>query len=201
MNDEYVEVYRCPYYDPDKEYQSYPNEVFKFPCLCGETQCEYERYGEPVCRVNVHKDQYYRGYPWWKELTRIKRRTKDMTKDDLKNWHLAIARNGEQYKVQSLPHSINENGRRVLINMRIGDYHSLTWYNSDMSYKGKREYDIMKVYSIDDPYEIWKLMTDGDIVLTDPGIELIWERPNEATELTVAQIEELLGYPVKVVKE
>lgn len=67
-------------------------------------------------------------------------------------------------------------------------------YNADMtcSYDEdwSREYDIMKVYSD---------YVDGGVFDVDRKLPLIWERKEELKDMTLSEIEDKLGYPVRIV--
>lgn len=74
------------------------------------------------------------------------------------------------------------------------------YYNEDLKYKERRlnALDIMKVYEISVPCAFKSLAWELN---GDSGLILIWERPKEPKEMTMKELEEELGYPVKIVKE
>lgn len=74
------------------------------------------------------------------------------------------------------------------------------YYNEDLKYKERRlnALDIMKVYEISVPCA-FKSITQKLYGVS--SLVLIWERPKEPKEMTMKELEEELGYPVKIVKE
>lgn len=74
------------------------------------------------------------------------------------------------------------------------------YYGEDLKAKERRlsDFDVVRVYEIYSPCAFesltWGLHGASSLVL-------IWERPEEPKEMTMKELEEELGYPVKIVKE
>lgn len=107
-----------------------------------------------------------------------------MTKSDLKNRMLVRAKCGSLYMVVD-GFLVKESG-----------WFSLNCYNEDLTIKrdvrvkgciNLEDYDITKVYSVAKSFNTNEC-------------ELLWERP-EVKELTIQEIEDKLGYKVKIVGE
>lgn len=80
-------------------------------------------------------------------------------------------------------------------NMKFCDYKDdLTLIHPCTFVGDKPSYDITKVYTIETGSPL-----DLHDIFRDHHIKLIWERKEEAKEMTVAEIEEKLGYKVKIV--
>lgn len=71
-------------------------------------------------------------------------------------------------------------------------YASLDEYNENMTYNGDHQYDIVAVYT---PKNKFRCLLDN----YEENYDLVWEADEEAHKLTVAEISELLGYPVTIV--
>lgn len=107
----------------------------------------------------------------------------EFTKSDLKNGMIVELRNGFRGIV------INDN---LILGNKL--YSELLDYNDDLSIKynlNGNDLDIVKVYTV------WSYMGFEDY-LKDDNLELIWER-KEPKKMTVAQIEEELGYEIDIV--
>lgn len=105
------------------------------------------------------------------------------TKANLKDGMIVDVRNGSRYII------IN-NGLR-----RNDTWLSINPYLDDLTRGNSKEYDVMKVYT-----------TVGhtlDYMFDDRFLNLVWERKEEepVKEMTVAEIEEKLGYKVKVIAD
>ena len=101
-----------------------------------------------------------------------------MTKADLKNGMVIEYRDGI---------------KALLINdvlMSRSGYMSLRQYNDDLTAVGSELCDIVKIYNT--------LGKTFHTVFESPYLKLIWKR-KEAKEMTLAEIEKELGYPVKIV--
>lgn len=113
----------------------------------------------------------------------IERRV-DMTKSELKSGMVVEIRGGDRMIC------IDNNGKLVLMNLNGESYMYVDDMDDDMSYPIWCDHcTIMKVFA--------SQKTLDDCRSTK---KIIWERP-EAKEMTVADIEKALGYPVKIVKE
>lgn len=112
----------------------------------------------------------------WREKDFEKVEAEKMTRSDLKDGMVCEVRCGERYLWLY-------GELRGIWEWCSGTREDLT--NDDSTC------DIVKIYEIGDECTL-------ENILQNPG-ELIWER-QEPKEMTVAEIEEALGYPVKVVK-
>ena len=113
-----------------------------------------------------------------------------MTKKDLKSGMLVEVRNGDKYTVIFGAHASIEDDD-ILANHDSG-FMRLNSYYDDLTCDSSREYDIIKVFESFGLGGIYKCM--------DSHLKLLWER-EPVRELTIAEIEKLLGFPVKIVKE
>ena len=104
------------------------------------------------------------------------------TKDDLKSGMVVEFRSGKKYMM------VDYNGR--LFGVGTATYFDDN-KNEDLTSPVRREWDIMKVYEATEEYQLPINRWDD--------MQLIWER-SEVKELTVAQLEEELGYKIKIVK-
>ena len=116
-----------------------------------------------------------------------------MTKQDLKSGMVVKCRNGDEYQVfLGLHEDCNSNGK-AMVEINGKGFVNLNDFNDDLTCTSLKEFDIMKVYFTRRAYK-----------LTDPkgytNWQCLWKR-EEPKELTVSEIEKLLGYPVKIVKE
>lgn len=111
-----------------------------------------------------------------------------MKKSDLKTGMVVETRNGNKYLVLlDNPDAPNMN----LINFK-GGFLQLAFYDEDMIIQSAgRAYDIMSVYTLQD--SIYNLFKERRL-----RYKLLWER-DEPKEMTIAEIEEVLGYKIKIV--
>lgn len=113
-------------------------------------------------------------------------------KELLRTGHIVTYRNGSLRRV-FLDTGMHEP------NVLVGDevWNSLANYNDELLYNsgsGNADFDIMKIVT---GTSILNLVdTDLDSITTTT----IWKR-SEPKEMTIAEIEQALGYPVKIVKE
>ena len=75
-----------------------------------------------------------------------------------------------------------------------------TWYSN-----ASRDYDteLKNRGGLGEDFDIMKILEPADGTLENmikKSRKVIWERTTEPKELTVAEIEKLLGYPIKIVK-
>ena len=103
------------------------------------------------------------------------------SKSDLKDGMVVDIRNGNRYIV------INDGLRRNDTWLAINPY------LDDLTRKKTKEYDVMKVYTT--------VGNTLEYMFDDLFLKLVWERPEEYIEMTVAEIEEKLGYKVKVIAD
>jgi hypothetical protein len=104
-----------------------------------------------------------------------------MKKNDLRTGMVVETRNGNRYLCFIESGTLN----------RFEGYLKLSGFDNDLNFKDyPNDFDIVKVY--EPPlYNLKEVFDEPELA--------IWER-KEPKELTVAEIEELLGYPIKVVK-
>ncbi len=122
-------------------------------------------------------------YVWFEdELELVEEKEKPFTKADLKPGMIVEYRDGEK--------ALYING----IFMSEGSWMNDTDYKEDLTYlrtKNNSRLDICKIYS-SKAFVSTKLFDSN-------CMELLWERKDEAKEMTVAEIEKELGYKVKIV--
>ena len=118
-----------------------------------------------------------------------------MTKQDLRSGMVVECRNGEVYQVFLNAYSTYENDGTVhnLVKLDQSHWETLNRYHDNLTHAFNRELDIMTVHKTG-------FYTDVVKPSNYKGWSYTWVR-EEAKELTVAEIEKLLGYAVKIVKE
>lgn len=109
-----------------------------------------------------------------------------MKKSDLKTGMVVQTRTGDNFLVMSNPDCED----RDLICFS-GSYMSLKDYTDTLEYPNS-DYDIVKVFTIG--RSISYILSEKDLL----KFELIWER-DEPKEMTVGEIEEELGFKIKIV--
>ena len=144
--------------------------------------------------VIVHIDQVYihttipylvfvDGNPLWKaeeELTLLETPSFKL----IPGKHIVKTRNGNLYLLV-------ECTDEKLIGINIKDHHYVVFnLDDDLEDLGDHDFDIMEVFEFIAPY--WKNIT--------AFLKSVWKR-EEAKEMTIAEIEEELGYKIKIVKE
>lgn len=112
--------------------------------------------------------------PWWYGLE-SEIVFAQFTKEDLQFGDILTLRNGEKH-VYASGYMYGEDGKYYLDCERVDEY-----YNDDLTSVESSDYDIVKV----------ERATKS---------EVIFERKEEAKEMTVEEISKALGYEVKVVK-
>ena len=120
----------------------------------------------------------------------IEGKVTEMKKSDLiAGKHVVETRNGDKYLIFD-----SEEGKFMY--QVDGQFMVLEGYDEDMLKINKRKiYDIMKVFEVKTTCNSLGLKRKDNRYLT-----LIWER-EEPKEMTMAELEEKLGYKVKIVKE
>lgn len=149
--------------------------------LCGREAIITEIYGKGVKLDFDNKT----GDVDWSYTTDMIEKVEDteMTKKDLENGMVVETRDGDRYLViekSGVINFMNLDGTNHFVEKRMED---------DMTFQGLCDCcDIMRIYR-------------GGVTLNDCKTtkDLLWER-KEPKEMTVAEIEAALGYPVKVVK-
>ena len=114
---------------------------------------------------------------------------KEFTLDDLRpGKHVVETRDGKKYLVCI--------ANKQLVGVGNGGWIALGRYEQNMQCYGDRsDFDVTMVYEIKHAYYFSKMIADND-----DNLILVWER-EEVKELTMADIEKLVGCKVKIVKE
>ena len=113
-----------------------------------------------------------------------------MNKRDLRTGHIVTLRKGSKYKV-FLNASVGFGTSDVLA--RDSGIIPLANFNEDLEHKADRNMDIIKVECV---YAYHLL----DKPIGSIEYETIWER-KEAKQMTVAEIEAILGYKVEIISD
>jgi hypothetical protein len=118
-----------------------------------------------------------------------------MTKQDLRTGMVVELRNGEVYQVFLNAYSTYENNQTVntLVDLDEAHWETLNNYRDNLTHVYHSELDVMGVYKSG-------FYTDVVKPSNYKSWKYTWVR-KETKELTVKEIEKLLGYPVKIVKE
>lgn len=116
-----------------------------------------------------------------------------MKKSDLKTGMVVETRNNEHFLVMLNPDCEDRN----LINF-TGGFMPLCEYDDDLTATdGDTEWDIVKVYQLGT--SIYYIIDNAAMAMS--GSKVLWERPAETVEMTIAEIEEKLGVKnLKIVK-
>lgn len=109
--------------------------------------------------------------------------------DDIKSGYLVELRNGKLY--MCMRHNQNE-FNKVFINVNH-EFVSSKVYNSNLCCMLTERNDIMKVWGLND-------FAGCCLSFITKNRPLLYKR-NEAKEMTLKQIEDILGYSIKIVKE
>lgn len=158
------------------------------PCNCSFTEKMKIYCGETLTISNVFPRYYSvkedKEKHFWSD-DMIERRA-DMTKSELKSGMVVETKDGERMIC------IDNNGKLVLMNLNGENYLSVEKMDDDMSYPMWCDYcTIMKVFAPQTTLNECKNTED-----------IIWERQKaKAKEMTLAEIEKEIGYPVKIIKE
>ena len=120
---------------------------------------------------------------------------KQMKKSDLKTGYIVTTREGEEYMVYLNVDTLFTQNDDIIVKSTGRCWNKLQFYKEDLTYydSESERYDIVKVEKANHPYCLQDMNYDRSFR------ETLWER-EEPKEMTVAEIEKLLGYPVKIVK-
>lgn len=129
-----------------------------------------------------------------------------MTKSDLRVGDVVKTREGCHLVI--LPNENSKDGLATFRKSIFGCQCYLSAYDEDLTHRDISEYDIVAVYKASEPYKdkayliIKSIMSDNEIdeFLFD-RFNWDWVRPEPVKEMTMAELEEVLGYKVKIVKE
>ena len=126
------------------------------------------------------------------ELILLEEEKQTMKKSDLKQGALVETRNGDQYLLIDDGLVNLKNGGYILLRNLKSDLRAVPFWGIDFP-----ELDVMKVYQGNGPNEGYYQY------INKKPIKWTWERKEEepSKELTVGEIEILLGYKVKIIKE
>ena len=121
-----------------------------------------------------------------------------MTKAELKTGMIVTTREGEEYLfikdfVVNDTYIMSSCGEGVLVNMHHPSWNMMKNYNNDLTNIEYKTLDIVKVEIANHPHD-WIIM-DEKWYRT-----LVWER-KETKQMTVEQIEAILGYNIEIVSE
>ena len=124
-----------------------------------------------------------------------------MYKFDLKTGMIVEDREKKRFLVlrDTRLYNDDDEARHILVNIKDGCNHLLSYFDIDLTFKnGNTRYDIVKVYQPSYMGNIFRKNVLGDSEITK-NMELLWER-KEVKELTMEELEEILGHPVKIKK-
>ena len=125
---------------------------------------------------------------------------KEMKKSDLKTGYLVVTREGHEYVVYLNVLTDYQHDKKPADIIVCNQRDSIRWeglnvYNEDLTYKGtENSNDIMEVHLLYHPFALQEMSYCKQMR------KLLWKR-EEPTELTIKQIEEILGYSIKIIKE
>ena len=121
-----------------------------------------------------------------------------MKKSDLKTGYIATLRNGRNGVVFIGVDTIERGQVDCIVNESTNSWNDLSNFNDDLTHKRFSELDIMKVEKPYHPYCLQNLNIRYSFA--SKTRELLWER-DSVKEMTVADVEALVGCKVKIVKE
>lgn len=225
---EFIFQYCCPHYVDGNNNHTY---VCGYYCDCNRDQCEYYHRDLPnkeLCAlvVDLKKNPNFKFSDF-----AISRKEKNMTSDKRRDMRgvdrdmgdmlidrvIVEMRDGTKLMVFG-----NDVRYKVLVDISDNDFEpgrpymwdkNLTWLGRSPRRGPNEKYDIVKIYEPCFDYVLEKdfnFDTDGWII---PDYKWAWKRTEDTTtrwdkksdpkpkEMTVAEIEEELGYSVKIVKE
>lgn len=116
-----------------------------------------------------------------------------MTLKDLKTGWRVRTRNGNMYVVLRDCETMNYRHQEVMfINLNTTGFMVGSDFDSNNLVHSDFEYDIMEVYVT---------VVNGDMFNKHYMGVLVWERTEEPKDITLSEIEDALGYPVRIVGE
>ena len=144
---------------------------------------------ESVKDFNYYKMKEDKGEWYWFERM-IEGKVTEMTKSDLiAGKHVVETRDGDKYLIFD-----SEEGK-FMYGIYDG-FMDLERYHEDLTrMSGDKSFDIMKVYELK-----YRTSQNSIKAYSEQRLTLVWER-EEPKEMTMAELEEKLGYKVKIVKE
>lgn len=143
----------------------------------------YKKYSDFVDHEEIIAEEYLNGGK------------KEMKKSDLRTGHIVTTRNGSEYVVYQGVEIRGTIEGKVLVGKKENkSWEPLDNYKEDLTHCFISDFDIVKV---EEAYSVFVLQ---DIDYMRDNRKTIWKREKEPKEMTVAEIENLLGYPVKIVK-
>lgn len=121
-----------------------------------------------------------------------------MKKSDLKTGYIVTQRNGSEKVVFLGIDTIDRGQLDCIVNENTSNWQNLDTFNDDLTSKFISYFDIMKVEKPFHPYCLQNL--NRRYSFASKTRELLWER-DSVKEMTVADVEALVGCKVKIVKE
>lgn len=113
-----------------------------------------------------------------------------MTKKDLRTGHIVTLRSGNKYMVM-LQAQTDTSNHDVLVNNK--GFIFLNSFTEHLNDKRGKAFDIMKVECVNG-------FVDLRMNIPDEQCETVWER-EEPKQMTVAEIEAILGYKVEIISD
>ena len=124
-----------------------------------------------------------------------------MKKSDLKNGYIITTRNGNEYVFLkdffvNSDYCMRASANGIFLNSQKKSWVLVDDYKDDLTTHEaySRDLDVMKVEVVEHVYSIMDIKHDRDNRI------IIWER-KEARQITVAEIEKILGFKVEIVSE
>lgn len=165
-----------------------------------KTGCDWNREGlmdewlgkvmtiERVSSCYYRMKEDYEHWAWFEKM--IEGKATEMKKSDLiAGKHVVETRDGRRFLI------FDSKEEKIMFETN-GEFMLLESYDEYlMMIDGAREFDIMKIYEVKKPANKFSMNK-----YCEQCLNLIWER-TEPKEMTMAELEEKLGYKVKIVKE
>lgn len=117
-----------------------------------------------------------------------------MKKSDLRTGYRVTLRNGERYIVLLNCKHRFDYAENILLNAKQYEWRTLGYFNDDLTHIDYSSEDIVK---IEEPSHIYAILKENS---SDYPYETIWTR-QKPKEMTLADIEAILGYSVKIIGE
>lgn len=133
--------------------------------------------GLSYCDIDYYKKRNYKIIEWSDYMN------KEFTKEDLKDWMLVVTRNDDRWIVTKDATILSGEGNEFISFFNYINFKNR--YNS--------KYDIVEVYS--------ERKYGNPIVLTKDGRKLLYKEEEEVEEITLSEIEQMLGKKIKIISE
>ena len=116
-----------------------------------------------------------------------------MTLKDLKTGWRVQTRNGNMYVVLKDCETMNYGHQDVMfINLNTKGFQIGSNYDKNLHCIDGSDFDIMQIY---------ETIVNGDMFNKHYMGGLVWKRTDEPKDMTLSEIEDALGYPVRIVEE